>query len=86
MSGTRISLAAQETDVVVGSSTESVGIGGLIVSGFGGGVVGSESATAVATGTSVEGFTGQGSRKGVDRRILVSVMATVLFMFCIFLL
>ena len=35
--GTRISYAVGGTDVVVGTSTEGVGLGGLIMGGFGGG-------------------------------------------------
>ena len=37
VSGTPISYASGGTDVVIGTSTEAVGIGGLIMSGFGGG-------------------------------------------------
>ena len=37
VSGTPISYASDGTDVVVGTSTEAVGIGGLIMSGFGAG-------------------------------------------------
>ena len=48
VSGTPISYAAARTDVVIGKSTEAVGIGGLIMSGLGGG----------ATSTNIVEFAG----------------------------
>ena len=56
--GTPISYAADGTDVVVGTSTEAVGgLGGYIMSGFGGGGVGPS-----ATGVQPTQFTGRAAR------------------------
>ena len=52
--GTPISYAAAGTDVVVGTSTEAVGLGGYIMSGFGG--------SSSASGVAVQ-FTGEAARK-----------------------
>ena len=64
VSGTEISLSPKGTDVVLGTSTESVGLGGMIISGFGVGAgltvtTGSGSANASAIPV---GFTGDASR------------------------
>ena len=60
VSGTPISYAAAGTDVVVGTSTEAVDIGGLILSGFGGN----------AQGTGAIAFTGDAPDRAA-RRLLV---------------
>lgn len=52
VNGTPLSFAAGGTDVVLGSSTEAVGLGGWVMSGFGNG----------ATQTSVVAFEGEGAR------------------------
>ena len=62
VSGTRISLAADESDVVIGTSTE--GLGGIIMGGFGEG-------PNVSNGTGVIGFTGVASRNGQGRELWV---------------
>ena len=64
VSGTRISLAADETDVVVGTSTE--GLGGYIMGGFNPGGP-SPSGGSNGTGPGVLGFAGGASS---DRRVL----------------
>lgn len=53
VSGTPASYAAAGTDVGVGTSTEAVGIGGLIVSGFGS--VSASTRVVGSTGGAVEG-------------------------------
>lgn len=64
VSGTKISLGAMSTDVVVGTSTETVGLGSLIMGGFGSGSL----PTATAAPSSGNGsvghvaFTGHASR------------------------
>ncbi len=67
LSGTEISLSPKGTDVVLGTSTESVGLGGMIISGFGVGAgltvttgSGSVNASAIPVG-----FTGDASRLGL---------------------
>ena len=64
INGTPISYAAAGTDVVVGTSTEAVGgLGGYIMSGFGGGGSGPS-----ATGAQPAQFTGMvGRRVGVPQ-------------------
>ncbi len=63
VSGTKVSLGPQGTDVVVGSSTEAVGLGGVILSGFGAGPT--EPAGNATTG--VVGFTGGASGMRIPR-------------------
>lgn len=57
--GTKISFGSEGTNVVVGTSTEAIGLGGWIISGFGGGPT--SATTGSATGA-VASFTG-----GVER-------------------
>ena len=62
--GTKISLGVQGTDVVVGSITEAVGLGGVILSGFGAGpteLAGNASSGVVA-------FTGAANNNDFHRR------------------
>ena len=60
VSGTPISLAPSGTNVVIGGSTEAVGVGGLIMSGIGG------SATPTAGGSATAVFTGAAVRTRAD--------------------
>jgi hypothetical protein len=67
VSGTEISLSPKGTDVVLGTSTESVGLGGMIISGFGvgaGSTVTTDSGSVNASAIPV-GFTGDASRLGL---------------------
>ncbi len=61
--GTLVSFAAAGTDVVVESGTGAVGVGGLIMSGFGNG----------AAQTSVVAFEGRGTRRRLGIRIVIVV-------------
>ena len=73
VSGTPISYAAAGTDVVVASSTEAVGLGGLIMSGLGSGPGG-------PTNTSVLQFTGNAvSRSEASKGALVVGLALSVF-------
>ncbi|KAK3168751.1 hypothetical protein OEA41_005199 [Lepraria neglecta] len=67
VSGTPVSFAAGGTDVVVGSSTEAVGVGGWVMSGFGPG----------AAQTGVVAFEGKGARRRPDFAKVMSVVAVV---------
>ena len=58
--GTRLSYGQDGTDVVIGTSTEGVGLGGYIMSGFGGG----------PTSTSPVAFTGKAARRNPAAGIL----------------
>ncbi len=60
VSGTRVSLAADETAVVVGSSTE--GLGGYIIGGFGGS--GGNGSYSGGNGTGTQGFKGGAIKSG----------------------
>lgn len=83
-SGTPISLAVSATEVIVGSSTQ--GLGGLIMSGLGGGPVGTigvgggiggsggGSGSANTTGTGVLGFTGDASETLPGLRYVLILM------------
>lgn len=69
VSGTPVSLGAAGTDVVVGTSTESVGLGGLIISGLGG----MAGQVPVTTGlgrpsSNITFFVGEGARVRVGSR------------------
>jgi hypothetical protein len=68
VSGTPVSLGAAGTDVVVGTSTESVGLGGLIISGFGGmaGQVPATTGLGVPS-SNITFFVGEGGRVDVGR-------------------
>lgn len=69
VSGTPVSLGAAGTDVVLGTSTESVGLGGLIISGFGG-MAGQVPATTEVgrPGSNITFFAGEGARVRVGSR------------------
>jgi len=60
VSGTRVSLSADETAVVVGSSTE--GLGGYIIGGFGGS--GGNGSNSGGNGTGTQGFKGGAIKSG----------------------
>ena len=58
--GTQLSYGQDGTDVVIGTSTEGVGLGGYIISGFGGG----------PTSTSLVAFTGKAARRAPAAGVL----------------
>ena len=62
--GTVVSLESVATQVVVGGSTESVGVGGLIWSGIGGSLGASSTITTGVAGGNVSIFTGEGRQVG----------------------
>ncbi|MCJ1245697.1 hypothetical protein MMC30_002901 [Trapelia coarctata] len=68
VSGTPISLGAAGTDVVVGTSTEGVGLGGLIISGFGGtGGQAPVTTKVVSPSSNITLFIGEGASVEVGR-------------------
>ena len=70
LSGTLVSLGAAGTNVIVGTSTESVGLGGLIISGFGGtGGQGPATTKVVSPSSNITYFIGEGMKMDVGGRL-----------------
>lgn len=87
VSGTRISLGAQETDVVVGTSTEAINLANFIIQGFGHAAAPTTTSTTTGAGGSaqVAVFTGGankawGGPKGgkVARRVYEMIVITII--------
>lgn len=86
VSGTRISLGAQETDVVVGTSTEAINLASFIMQGLGHAAAPTTTSTtpgAGGGGVQVAGFTGGahnawGGRKRVYEPIIITIITRIL--------
>lgn len=74
--GTAISLGAEGTNLVVGSTTESINLGSLILSAFGGEPT---DAAGNPSGGDVAGFTGEANVRSSAQNILWLILVVMLF-------
>ena len=82
-----VSLGSVASQVVVGGSTESVGVGGLIWSGIGGTVATTGGGNSSATGSAsegIQGFRGDGGGKIYGGRKSWGLMMTMMMGFLTF--